>query len=111
MSELPDGRLGRFGWKGQISSLDNFVRAACSNELGLEVPGQHQASLEPAGEFDPTQSKLDMDEDQCKLLLGFIGRLDPPLRRVPNDRTLPPWGYMVFESIGCATCHARNWAR
>jgi CxxC motif-containing protein (DUF1111 family) len=42
-SALPDGRLGRFGRKGQVASLDDFVRAACSNELGLEVPGQHQA--------------------------------------------------------------------
>jgi CxxC motif-containing protein (DUF1111 family) len=105
VSELPDGRLGRFGWKAQISSLDNFVRAACSNELGLEVPGQHQASLEPTGEFDPSQLKLDMDEDQCKLLTSFIGRLNPPVQRAPSDRTLPPWGYLVFESIGCATCH------
>ena len=29
----------------------------------------------------------------------------PPVQR-PDERTLPPWGYMVFESIGCATCHA-----
>jgi CxxC motif-containing protein (DUF1111 family) len=106
VSALPDGRLGRFGWKAQIARLDDFVRAACSNELGLEVPGKHQASLASAREFDPAKLKLDMDEEQCRLLVGFLARLSPPARRPVDDRRLPPWGYMVFESIGCATCHA-----
>jgi len=105
VSGLPDGRFGRFGWKGQIASLDDFVRAACSNELGLEVPGQHQASMATAKEFDPSKLKLDLDEDQLEALTGFVSRLAPPVR-VPNGRTLPQWGYTVFESIGCATCHA-----
>jgi CxxC motif-containing protein (DUF1111 family) len=107
-SELPGGRLGRFGWKGQIATLDDFVRAACSNELGLEVPGQHQVSLATAKEFDPSRLKLDMDEDQCELLIRFVSRLASPVRRSPDSGTAPPWGYMVFESIGCATCHAPN---
>ncbi len=110
VSELPDGRLGRFGWKAQIASLGDFVRAACSNELGLEVPGHHQVSLAPAGALDTATPMLDMDEAQCKLLTGFVARLAPPLRWVPGNGRLSPWGYMVFESIGCATCHAPNWA-
>ena len=67
VSSLPDGRLGRFGWKGQVARLDDFVRAACSNELGLEVPGQHQASMATAKEFDASKLKLDLDEEQCEL--------------------------------------------
>jgi CxxC motif-containing protein (DUF1111 family) len=106
VSVLPDGRFGRFGWKGQMASLDEFVRAACSNELGLEVPGHHQASLAPAKELDASQPKLDMDEDQCALMGAFVRGLAPPVRRPADNGTLPPWGYMVFQSIGCATCHA-----
>jgi CxxC motif-containing protein (DUF1111 family) len=105
VSGLADGRLGRFGWKGQIASLDDFVRAACSNELGLEVPGQHQASIATAKDFDAPSQKLDMDNEQCDLLTRFLSRLAPPLRR-PDDRRLPPLGYMVFQSVGCATCHS-----
>jgi CxxC motif-containing protein (DUF1111 family) len=104
VSELADGRLGRFGWKGQIASLDDFVRAACSNELGLEVPGEHQASFAKTKDFDPSALELDLDKEQCDLLTRFVSRLAPPKKR-PDDRTLPPWGYMVFQSIGCATCH------
>jgi hypothetical protein len=105
VSGLRDGRLGRFGWKAQVASLDDFVRAACSNELVLEVPGQHQVSLATAKDFDPSALKLDMDEAQINLLTRFVSRLAPPKKR-PDDRTLPPWGYMVFQSVGCATCHA-----
>ncbi len=104
VSSLPDGRLGRFGWKGQISSLGDFVRAACSNELGLEVPGHHQASLTSTTAL--STPKLDMDEEECEQLTWFLSHLAPPLQRSPDGRTAPPWGYMVFESIGCATCHA-----
>ncbi len=50
VSRLSDGRIGRFGWKGQTATLREFVLAACSNELGLEVPGHHQASLAAPGD-------------------------------------------------------------
>jgi CxxC motif-containing protein (DUF1111 family) len=106
VSTLPDGRIGRFGWKGQIATLGDFVRAACSNELGLEVPGHHQVSLASAKDFDPAKLKLDMNEEQCELLTGYVNRLSPPVQRSPDGRVVPPWGFTVFESIGCATCHA-----
>ena len=106
VSTLPDGRLGRFGWKGQIATLGNFVRSACSNELGLEVPGHHQAILASAKDFDPSSLKLDLDEEECEMLTEFLRVLSPPVQRSPNGRVAPPWGYAVFESIGCASCHA-----
>jgi CxxC motif-containing protein (DUF1111 family) len=106
VSRLADGRLGRFGWKGQTATLREFVLAACSNEVGLEVPGRHQVSLASAKYFDPSKLKLDLDAEQCNLLVQYVSNLPPPLRRPPDNGTLPPWGYTVFESIGCATCHA-----
>jgi len=106
VSRLRDGRLGRFGWKGQTARLRDFVLAACSNELGLEVPGHHQASLAAAKEFDPSKLHLDMDEQECDLLVEFVRSLPRPILRAPRDNTVPPWGYTVFETVGCATCHA-----
>src|SRR6185369_9644993 len=37
----PD-KVGRFGWRGQMEHLHDFVLGACANELGLEVPGNAQ---------------------------------------------------------------------
>ena len=56
ISRTPDGRVGRFGWKAQIASLGEFIRAACANELGLEVPGHSQAisPLAPSPEGEGT---------------------------------------------------------
>ncbi len=57
------------------------------------------------GELDAAKPRLDMDESQSELLTSFVARLPPPVRWVPSDRKLSPWGYMVFELIGCETCH------
>ena len=48
VSHLADGRIGRFGWKAQTSSLPEFVLSAAATEIGLEVPGHHQSS-DPRG--------------------------------------------------------------
>ncbi len=109
-SRLPGGRLGRFGWKGQTARLNDFVLAACSNELGLEVPGRHQVSLASAREFDPAKLKLDLTAEETARLTAFVANLPPPVRPI-RESTLPPWGYMVFERIGCATCHSRRLGR
>ena len=104
VSRLPDGRLGRFGWKGQTSALHDFVLAACSNELGLEVPGHHQASLAPAGGAGASRPELDLDEEQCRLLIQYVRELPPPVL-LPAYDAAATLGYPVFASIGCATCH------
>jgi len=104
VARLKDGRFGRFGWKGQTARLDDFVLAACSNELGLEVPGHHQASLASAKEFDPAKLGLDLDRADCNGLTSFVRSLPRPAFR-PVDPIAPFAGRAVFEAIGCATCH------
>ena len=109
-SRLPGGRLGRFGWKGQTARLNDFVLAACSNELGLEVPGRHQVSLASALEFDPAKLKLDLTAQETARLTTFVANLPTPVRPI-RESTLPPWGYMVFERHWFATCHSRRLGR
>ncbi len=106
-SRLPGGRLGKFGWKAQTARLSEFVLAACSNELGLEVPGRHQVSLAAAEHFDPAKLKLDLTAEDTAHLTAFVANLPVPLRPI-RESTVPPYGYMVFERIGCATCHTRR---
>ena len=105
VSRLPNGRIGRFGWKGQTETLREFVLAACSNELGLEVPGHHQASLMADREASRSEPKLDLDAEQCDMLIHYVRALPPPVLRTAPYEITEPLGYVAFETIGCATCH------
>ena len=44
VARLADGRIGRFGWKLEFATLNDFVKAACANELGLSNPERPQAT-------------------------------------------------------------------
>jgi CxxC motif-containing protein (DUF1111 family) len=105
VSRLADGRIGRFGWKGQTSTLGEFVLAACSNELGLEVPEHHQATIKSARDAGRTVPKLDLNAEQCNMLIHYVRALPPPVLRTAPYQITEPWGYMAFEAIGCASCH------
>ena len=59
VSRQKDKRIGRFGWKAQTPSLNDFVLTACAVELGLEVPGHHQGGLPQAPEVKATGLDLD----------------------------------------------------
>ncbi len=102
-----DGRVGRFGWKGHIASLHEFVRGACASELGLEVPG-HAQSVSPL--FPQAKPKgLDLDEGDCDALVAYVRALPAPLVIDPAgpdaDREIGA-GRQVFGEVGCASCHA-----
>ena len=104
VSRLRDGRIGRFGWKAQVATLEDFVLAACSNELGLESPGLHQPTLESAKEFNPAKMKLDLDGTSLKDLTRFVQNLPRPTARATST-VWPLRGEAVFDAIGCSVCH------
>jgi CxxC motif-containing protein (DUF1111 family) len=104
VSRLTDGRIGRFGWKGQTATLREFVMAACANELGLEVPRNHQGRLEAPRSFEAAAGP-DLDEQQCNQLVEFVAGLAPPRLRPIVENKVEPWGYSVFDRVGCAACH------
>ena len=102
-----EGRIGRFGWKAQIPSLHEFVRVACANELGLEVPGHAQA----ASPISPGSKArgLDLSESECDALVSYVRALPAPVVVDPDGpqgtRDLRD-GRRLFADVGCATCHA-----
>ncbi|MFW6050060.1 MAG: di-heme oxidoredictase family protein [Myxococcota bacterium] len=101
--ELPDGRLGRFGWKANVPSLEEFTRDAMSNELGMSLPAQEGLTFGFTADDDdvpdPEISLAELDD-----LNFFLESLAPPprTRRVP---ALEDAGEVVFEQVGCADCH------
>jgi CxxC motif-containing protein (DUF1111 family) len=96
---LPDGRLGRFGWKAQVPSVREFSRDALSAEVGLTVP------VEPGFSFgdlvdDDGVPDPEVDSAHIDTLTFYMAGLAPiePAADVPE-------GLAVFEDIGCDRCH------
>jgi RNA polymerase sigma factor (sigma-70 family) len=106
VSRLKDGRIGRFGWKAQAATLEEFVLSAAAGEIGLEVPGRHQAA-------DPrlpgvAAKGLDMDQGECDDLVDYVRSLPVAVGNAPaidKDSAQIKAGESTFKSIGCAGCH------
>ena len=106
ISRTPEGRVGRFGWKAQIASLGEFIRAACANELGLEVPGHSQA-ISPLAPSQKAKG-LDMTESECDDLVAYVRALPAPVAIDPSGPQGTEGireGRRLFADVGCADCH------
>ncbi len=103
---LPDGRIGKFGWKAQFATLEEFVAAACANEIGLGNP--HMTQAKPLGMDDYPDVEVDLDGRQFGALVAFVDTLPKPTRRLPvdpEDRARIERGERLFLEVGCAECH------
>jgi mono/diheme cytochrome c family protein len=103
---LPDGRVGKFGWKAQFATLEEFVAAACANELGLGTPLTEQ--VKPIARPDAASVTADLDRTQFKQLVAFVDTLPKPVEVLPDDtagRSVVVRGKELFAGIGCAACH------
>lgn len=110
-----NGKVGRFGWRGQTESLHEFVLGACAVELGLEAPN-HAQPLDPLDvRLDdsgrprrPRRGSLDISEEQCESLTQFVAHLPPPRQSMTTDDLAAQTaarGERQFAKIGCADCH------
>jgi CxxC motif-containing protein (DUF1111 family) len=108
-SRLPNGHVGRFGWKAQTASLADFVQAACANELGLGNPGQAQPR--PLGKPNYQAPGPDLTAEQCNQLTAYVASLSRPVERLPATaagKEEARRGKKVFAAVGCADCHTPN---
>ncbi|QVL32471.1 thiol oxidoreductase-like protein [Telmatocola sphagniphila] len=107
---LKDGRVGKFGWKGQFATLEEFVAAACSNEIGLSNPKMGQAQPLSHPEY-PVPENPDLDRKQFRALVGFVATLPKPIEKMPETAKAADsaiLGKKMFKSIGCAVCHLED---
>ncbi|WP_435006391.1 di-heme oxidoredictase family protein [Tundrisphaera lichenicola] len=103
---MADGRVGRFGWKAEFASLDDFVRAACANELGLSNPSRKQATSLAKPEYQA--QGIDLSEAQCSLMTDYLRDLPAPVQVLPSSAGAIKQvqeGSATFSAIGCADCH------
>ena len=107
--ELIDDKVGKFGWRGSISSLREFVSLACANELGLQTK-DHQQATDP---FDLVRKKPDpeISERQVDDLTSFVANLSAPKTNLPEDTKRLEFinlGKRLFNKVECAKCHVED---
>lgn len=103
---LPDGRVGKFGWKAQFATLEEFVATACAVELGLsnhirkqDLPHEHRPDVDVMP---------DMTRRQLHSLVTFCALLEAPVRDRPGDPAVEAQarrGEELFTQVGCIDCH------
>ena len=110
VSQTSSGAIGRFGWRGQMASLQEFVMTACAVEVGLNVPGHNQSQrvMLPTPN-DP--GKLDLTQQQCDALTAYVSGLPAPKSARAaslNQAKSAQRGEVLFDKLGCAICHVRD---
>jgi CxxC motif-containing protein (DUF1111 family) len=109
---LPDGRggrvLGRFGWRAAEPTLSSQTEAAFSNDIGMSTTGrpaawgdctQKQTACR-AAPHGATAGGVEIPDSLRDLIAAFLHAnvaMPPP----PGGR-----GAALFETAGCAQCHA-----
>lgn len=99
------GGIGKFGWKNQFATLEEFVAAACANEIGLGTPTVAQAQPILGSEH---ASAPDLDKKQFRALVSFVKTLPKPVEIVPEaavEHDAAVRGKSLFSTVGCAVCH------
>ncbi|NQV25179.1 MAG: c-type cytochrome [Rhodopirellula sp.] len=103
---LPDGRVGKFGWKAQFATIEEFVATACAVEVGLSNSYRQQ---DQPGEFKADENaEYDMTNRQLDSLTTFCLTLKRPelvMPRNSREHSAVVRGRQVFTEIGCAECH------
>lgn len=109
VAKLPDGKIGRFGWKSQKATLRDFTVTACAVELGLNVPEHPQSGNPNTPEYKP--AGYDLTKQECDALVDYLKGLPAPQMRKaahPVEETYLTEGKALFATVGCAACHTEN---
>lgn len=102
------GRPARFGRKGDVATLEDFVDSAFRMEMGITthlVPDEEQAGSLPGVPegVDPAPDPEVSPEDFQAVLafVRFLTPLSPAAVDTPEEEAGARW----FQVLGCAGCH------
>ncbi|HEY8938713.1 MAG TPA: di-heme oxidoredictase family protein [Cellvibrio sp.] len=101
-------RIGRFGWKASIATLEQFTADALHEDIGVSTSilqgpacGANQTACRNAG-----PNGIELSDARVNLLTVYMQALGAPARRpetVNNADVIR--GEQVFGNLGCAGCH------
>ena len=106
-------RVGRFGWKSQMSSLLSFASNAFKNEMGITnrlAPNTQEtvaacdtvADPEDLPKKNPGSQGIDMQAEFMRATQAPPQDTNPPNPAAVQD------GANLFNQIGCAICHQQS---
>lgn len=107
-------RAGRMGWKAQIATVLSFSGDASQNELGFSnrlVPFDNAPNGNAAllAQYDTVADPEDGPDgnglDFIDRITDFQRYLAPP----PQTPRAGMTGELVFDSVGCTSCHVAEW--
>ncbi|HEX5138771.1 MAG TPA: di-heme oxidoredictase family protein [Planctomycetota bacterium] len=99
---LPDGTIGRLGWKAIAPDVRGFVRDAFGNEMGMTVPLDAASPFGILGDGDAAADP-EIDASTLDDVTFFLEMLAFTPRRPATPQTVE--GEQLFAAIGCAKCH------
>jgi len=103
VARLEDGSVGIFGWKAIFPSLEDFVRDALTNEMGLTVPDRPNVSAGRRTDSDGADDPEFAGERYDALQL-YVDKLSPPPVSGDPEGDVG-LGKQVYSEVGCADCH------
>ncbi len=118
----PDLVVRPYGWKGNVTTLRDFVRGAARNELGMEPDELVAKGLCASEACDPDDPDGDgvvgeLSAGDITAIAIYVGAQEVPVAierlvrqglapPLPTDRArLAERGRALFSAIGCAECH------
>ena len=101
---MDGGKLGRFGWKGQVPTVSEFARDAVSVELGMTLPYAEDMTF---GRLQDDDAIPDPEFGQVELdaLDFYMSNLGPPPRQASASSAAAMAGEGRFGQLGCDGCH------
>ena len=117
-NETSTTRLGRFGYKAGMPSINDQVQSAFSIDLGLSVPlfsnpagdcTKHQAICLAAPNGNSVQyDNLEANQQVIDLVNLYVRNISVPAQR-NKDNPKVLLGEKIFNQIGCQKCHTPNY--
>lgn len=101
-----DGRIGRFGRKALVPTLDEFNEGAFQIEQGVttpNVPTEGTVGGQPIPDGVDPLPEPELSAEALGAVNAFVRLLAPPSPRKLSGRA--KHGREVFSQIGCAACH------
>ncbi len=114
-ARFADGRIARFGRKGDAATVEAFVRTALRFELGFTTsdhPAEETRNGTPVPAATDPMRDPEMDDGTVALLTDYVRFLAPLAPATPPPGSAADSvrrGEALFEQVGCTSCHTPEW--